>query len=96
MDTLEHKTRLVEVIETGRVLFGEQWRASLATALGFSDSYQIEQWLTCDRAIPDTIYADLSGLLVAQRECIDKRIAAIQERLSESHQQVSMNIAGKS
>lgn len=69
------------LISAGKALYGERWQTDLAIALGYADARRIRQWLSGDRPIPETIYADLSGLLVSHKATIDDCLCHIQDHL---------------
>lgn len=47
----------------GEALFGERWQTDLAEALQLSDARRIRSWLSGERSIPPTVWADIAGLM---------------------------------
>lgn len=79
---MEDKKRKL-LTSAGKALYGERWQTDLSYALGYADARRIRQWLSGDRPIPETIYADLSELLVSHKATIDDCLCEIQDHQLE-------------
>lgn len=64
------RDRKVLLAQTGVALFGERWQTSLGRALGFPDGRRVRQWLSEDRPLPDSLEADLTGLLKERQQLV--------------------------
>jgi hypothetical protein len=74
-----------ELIQAGKLLFGDRWKEEMKTALGLSDARRIRQWLTPQgqqsyRPIPPGVWGDIKGLLEQRKLNIDELISKIQSK----------------
>ncbi|MFZ2524449.1 MAG: hypothetical protein WAW87_03950 [Candidatus Ferrigenium altingense] len=85
LSAIDHAKKLnaEHLRKCGEVLFGDRWQTDLADSLALSDARRIRQWLSGDRPIPPTVWADIAGLLRQRQIMISTVLPDLQKNPSK-------------